>query len=79
MLIAEAEDLVPPICSSPNLSLAEQIDSPWGDAASPSLAQHTQTIARGMPNKAWRVFTWSSLARGFLAGGILHAGKFRCG
>lgn len=67
---AAAHDLVPPVASSPNYSLAEQIDSPWGDdcvtISGPAHAEdRAWHAATGFP-----VLSWSSLARGFLAGGL---------
>ncbi len=65
---ARAHDLVPMAFSSPNFSLAEQIDSPFGnDCVTISGPAHTE-------NRAWHraenvpVLAWSSLARGFLSG-----------
>lgn len=54
--------------SSPNFSLAEQVDSPWGPdcvtISGPSNAAARAWYAKeGMP-----VLTWSTLARGFLSG-----------
>jgi aryl-alcohol dehydrogenase-like predicted oxidoreductase len=56
--------------SSPNFSLAEQIDSPWGpDCVTISGPENVHArewyAANQMP-----VLTWSSLARGFLSGRI---------
>ncbi|TVR47096.1 MAG: aldo/keto reductase [Planctomycetota bacterium] len=67
---AEAQQLVGPVVSSPNYSLAEQIDSPWGNdcitISGPShQADRDWHAASGFP-----VLAWSSLARGFLAGGL---------
>lgn len=60
--------LRPPVASSPNFSLARQIDSPWGsDCITISGPEHEN-------DRAWyldhglAVLTWSSLARGFLTG-----------
>ena len=57
-----------PVASSPNFSLAKQIDSPWGDdCVTISGPDHAE-------DRAWyaqsdlAVMTWSSLARGFLTG-----------
>lgn len=54
--------------SSPNFSLAEQVDSPWGPdcvtISGPANADAREWYeSSGMP-----VLTWSSLARGFLSG-----------
>ena len=65
---AQQHQLAGPIASSPNYSLAEQIDSPWGDdCITVSGLKHAEDRQwyqqQGMP-----LFTWSSLARGFLSG-----------
>ena len=65
---AEKHSLIPFSASSPNFSLAEQIDSPWGpDCVTVSGPTHEQDRSwygeTGLP-----VFSWSSLARGFLSG-----------
>lgn len=67
---AEARGLAPMVASSPNFSLAEQVDSPWGpDCVTISGRENLEARAwyekSGMP-----VFAWSSLARGFLSGRI---------
>lgn len=70
---AAEHGLTAPVCSSPNFSLAEQIDSPWGDdcitISGPAHADDRAWYA----NSGMTVLTWSSLARGFLAGGITRA------
>jgi aryl-alcohol dehydrogenase-like predicted oxidoreductase len=64
---AEAHDLVPFVASSPNFSLAEQVNAPWPDCISISGPQ-------GEADRAWYrqnrmpLFTWSSLAGGFFSG-----------
>jgi aryl-alcohol dehydrogenase-like predicted oxidoreductase len=67
---AEAHGLSPMVASSPNYSLAEQVDSPWGpDCVTISGRENLEARIwyeqSGMP-----VFAWSSLARGFLSGRI---------
>ena len=64
---ARENGLTPMVASSPNLSLAVQIEEPWpdcvsisGDAGEESRRWYEET---GMP-----VFTWSSLAGGFFSG-----------
>lgn len=59
--------------SSPNYSLAEQIDSPWGDDCITISGPANQPardwyVATGLP-----VLAWSSLARGFFSGRISRA------
>lgn len=57
-------------CSSPNFSLAEQVDSPWGpDCLTISGPDHAKDRAWYAETKM-PVFTWSSLARGFFSGRI---------
>lgn len=57
-------------CTSPNYSLAEQIDSPWGsDCLTISGPQH-RAEREALSDMQWPVLTWSSLARGFLSGRI---------
>lgn len=64
---AAAHGLTPFVASSPNFSLAEQIEEPWENCVSISGAQ-------GTGERAWYaeqhmpLFTWSSLAGGFLTG-----------
>jgi aryl-alcohol dehydrogenase-like predicted oxidoreductase len=65
---ARKHGLVPFAASSPNFSLADQIDSPWGTdcltISGPAHASDREWYAKNrMP-----VFTWSSLARGFFSG-----------
>ena len=66
---AEAHGLIPFVASSPQFSLVEQIDEPWpgcisiggpGNAAAQAWYQANQMA----------VFSWSSLAGGFLSGGF---------
>ena len=64
---AAANGLTPFVASSPNYSLAEQIEEPWENCISISGPQ-------GAGERAWYaetklpLFTWSSLAGGFLTG-----------
>ncbi len=64
---AAAHGLTPFAVSSPNLSLAEQVEPPWEGCVSvggPSGAVARQFYARaGLP-----IFAWSSLAGGFFSG-----------
>jgi aryl-alcohol dehydrogenase-like predicted oxidoreductase len=64
---AAAHGLTPFVASSPNFSLAEQINEPWPDCLSISgpagAAARAWYRARNMP-----LFTWSSLAGGFFSG-----------
>jgi aryl-alcohol dehydrogenase-like predicted oxidoreductase len=64
---AEAHDLTPFVASSPQFSLAEQVNEPWPDCVSIS-------GPAGEAARAWyqgtgmALFTWSSLAGGFFSG-----------
>ncbi len=64
---AQAHGLVPFTVSSPNFSLAEQVQEPWAGCVSISGPQAEAARAfyreTGMP-----LFTWSSLAGGFFSG-----------
>lgn len=66
---AQAHSLTPFIASSPNFSLAEQIKEPWPNCI-------TISGPAGAQARAWytregiALFTWSSLAGGFLSGRI---------
>ncbi len=76
--IREANDyavqhkLVPFVASSPNFTLAEQVEEPWEGCltiSGPSQEAARQWYAeRDMP-----LFTWSSLARGFFSGRLSRA------
>lgn len=66
-LYAQSHGLTPFVASSPQFSLAEMIDEPWDNSLSISGPQ-------GEADRAWYqesempLFTWSSLASGFLSG-----------
>jgi aryl-alcohol dehydrogenase-like predicted oxidoreductase len=66
---AAAHDLAPFVASSPQFSLAEQVDEPWAGCVSISgpagAADRAWYAAQGMP-----IFAWSSLAGGFLSGAL---------
>jgi aryl-alcohol dehydrogenase-like predicted oxidoreductase len=69
---AEERALVPMVASSPNFSLAEQVEPPWGDCTTLSGPAHAA-------DREWHersgvaVFAWSSLASGFLSGRVRRA------
>lgn len=64
--------LKPFVASSPNFSLAEQVEAPWAECLSISGPQ-------GESARAWYgetqmpVFTWSTLAQGFFSGRLTRA------
>jgi len=66
---AQAHSLIPFAASSPNFSLAEQVEEPWPECVSIGGPQ-------GADARAWYqesqmpLFTWSSLAQGFFSGRI---------
>jgi len=64
---AEAHGLVGFAASSPQFSLAEQVDPPWPGCVSVGGAQGAAARAWYIEH-AMPVFCWSSLARGFLSG-----------
>lgn len=64
---AAAHGLVPFAVSSPNFSLAEQVNEPWAGCISLSGPQNAAARAWYGANQM-PLFTWSSLARGFFSG-----------
>ena len=64
---ADANGCAPFVASSPNFSMAEQVEEPWRDCL-------TISGRKGAEARAWYletqmpVFTWSSLAMGFFTG-----------
>ena len=69
---AEKNGLVPFAVSSPNFSLAEQMEEPWTDCLSISGASQ-ETVRQWYVSKSMPLFTWSSVARGFFSGKITSA------
>ncbi len=67
---AERLGLIPFGASSPNFSLAEQIDSPWGNDCVTISGPSHQADRGWYASVKMPVFTWSSLARGFMSGRI---------
>ena len=65
---AQKHGLVPFAASSPNFSLAEQVDSPWGPDCVTISGPANEEVRRWYRGQAIAVFAWSSLARGFLSG-----------
>jgi len=64
---AEAHDLTPFVASSPQFSLAEQVNEPWPDCV--SISGPTGEAARAWYQETgMALFTWSSLAGGFFSG-----------
>lgn len=64
---AEANGLKPMIASSPNFSLAEQVQAPWPGCISISGDKGKEARAYYQEQKM-PLFTWSSLAGGFFSG-----------
>jgi aryl-alcohol dehydrogenase-like predicted oxidoreductase len=64
---AAARGLVPFALSSPNFSLAEQVEEPWAGCLSLSGPQNAAARA-WYAQQQMPLFTWSSLARGFFSG-----------
>lgn len=74
---AAAHNLQPFVASSPNFSLAEQLDNPWGPGcvsiSGPREAEAREWYRRGnMP-----IFAYSSLARGLFSGRITRENYHR--
>lgn len=67
---AEKHNLVGFAASSPNFSLAEQIDSPWGPDCVTISGPKSRDVRKWYAQSRMPVFTWSSLARGFFSGRI---------
>ncbi|MFW5689553.1 MAG: aldo/keto reductase [Spirochaetota bacterium] len=65
---AAKHDLQPFVASSPNFSLAEQVDSPWGPDCVTISGPSNATARAWYAAHDLAVFSWSSLARGFLSG-----------
>ena len=65
---AYAHNLQPMVASSPNFSLAEQIESPWGDDCITISGPENGDARAWYAEQGMAVLSWSSLARGFLSG-----------
>ena len=64
---AEANGLVPFVASSPQFSLAEMFESPWDGCISVS-GDSNQAAREWYQSEDVALFTWSSLAGGFMTG-----------
>lgn len=64
---AHDHDLVPFAVSSPNFSLAEQVEPPWAECVTISGPQNDAARA-WYEETQFPVFAWSSIANGFFAG-----------
>jgi aryl-alcohol dehydrogenase-like predicted oxidoreductase len=64
---ARAHGLIPFVASSPNFSLAEQVEEPWANCVSISGPQGEAARA-AYAQEQIALFTWSSLAGGFFSG-----------
>ena len=67
---ARAHGLAPFTASSPNFSLADQVDSPWGDDCITISGPRNEAARSWYATHGLGVLAWSSLARGFLSGRI---------
>ena len=65
---ADKHNLIPMVCSSPNFSLADQLESPWGDDCITISGPKHEADRKWYADNNMPVFSWSSLARGFLTG-----------
>ena len=64
---AKQQHLEPFTVSSPNFSLAEQIEAPWPDCITIS-GPRSEDARRWYQQQQMPLFTWSSLAQGFFSG-----------
>jgi aryl-alcohol dehydrogenase-like predicted oxidoreductase len=64
---AKASGQIPFAVSSPNFSLAEQVEEPWDNCVSISGPQNDESKSYYAENKT-PLFTWSSMAGGFWSG-----------
>jgi aryl-alcohol dehydrogenase-like predicted oxidoreductase len=69
---ADKHNLTPFVASSPNYSLAEQVEEPWKDCISIS-GPDNEAKRQWYGDSDMPLFTWSSLARGFFSGRITRA------
>ena len=65
---AEANGLVGFAASSPQYSLAECIDDPWGGTSTTITGDHNQTARNWYQSNQMPVIPWSSLCGGFFSG-----------
>lgn len=65
---AEKHKLIGFAASSPNFSLAEQVDSPWGSDCVTISGPSNESVRAWYAESGLALFTWSSLARGFFSG-----------
>jgi aryl-alcohol dehydrogenase-like predicted oxidoreductase len=65
---AHTHGLRPFTVCSPNFSLAEMVQSPWGDDCISISGPHNADARRWYTEQGMPLFTWSSLARGFFSG-----------
>ena len=67
---ADAHGLVPFTASSPNFSLAAQVQDPWGGGSVTLSGPENADARRWYADTNLAVFAWSSLARGLFSGRI---------
>jgi aryl-alcohol dehydrogenase-like predicted oxidoreductase len=65
---ADTHGLQPMVVSSPNFSLAEQVESPWGDDCITISGPANAEAREWYRSNQMALISWSSLAGGFLSG-----------
>ncbi|MBN2712457.1 MAG: aldo/keto reductase [Planctomycetes bacterium] len=65
---AEKHNLAPFTVSSPNYSLARQVQSPWGDDCVTISGDENRGAREWYASRKMPLLTWSSIARGFFSG-----------
>jgi aryl-alcohol dehydrogenase-like predicted oxidoreductase/predicted dehydrogenase len=67
---AEANDRPLPAASSPNFSLADQIEDPWGGGCATLTGEAAAADREWHRDTGMAIFAWSSLARGLFSGRV---------
>lgn len=67
---AQANDRLPPAASSPNFSLADQVEDPWGGGCVTLTGQAAADDREWHRSTGMAIFAWSSLARGLFSGRV---------
>ena len=71
---AEANDRPMPAASSPNFSLADQVNDPWGGGCVTLTGKAAADDRDWHRNTGMAIFAWSSLARGLFSGRVTRRG-----